>query len=216
MLMKSLVLKFPTVFCLMFFIAAYDGRALDKGTGELGFWVGYSPDNPTLIGKKTDRPFFELNIQYARTLATGRDWAIKHTIELVPVAIISQPEQAGVASGGRPANADVPNSRRAIYGGGISPIGLQLNYRRGRMIQPYVNGTAGLIYFTDQVPVKRSSQFNFAVGWGAGVQIWHGQNRSTSFGYRFRHISNANSSNVNPGVDSNLIYAGYNWGWRRQ
>ena len=216
--MRLFVLS-AAVFCLIVLsavnVAAYDGRSLDRGTNELGFWAGYSPNNPTPIGTTTDRPFFELNIQYARTLVTGRDWALKYTIELVPVAIISQPDQTGVAHGDYPEQVDVPNSRRSIYGGGISPIGLQLNYRRGRMLQPYINGTAGMIYFTDQVPVKGSSQFNFAVGWGAGIQIWHGKDRLISLGYKFKHISNANSSDTNPGADSNLIYVGYNWSWRR-
>src|SRR5208337_2695822 len=35
------------------------GRSLDLGTSQLGFWAGYSPDNPRLIGKKTARPFFD-------------------------------------------------------------------------------------------------------------------------------------------------------------
>jgi opacity protein-like surface antigen len=82
------------------------------------------------------------------------------------------------------------------------------------MLQPYINGTAGVLYFTEQVPVSGSSQFNFGVGWGAGVQIWHRENQSVSIGYKFHHISNANSANRNPGVDSNLLYAGYSWSWK--
>jgi opacity protein-like surface antigen len=180
---------------------------LDRGTNELGFWGGYSPDNPTAIGTTTARPFFELNGQYARVLTAGHSWALKYMVELVPVALISQPRQN--AQG-----VDVPSSRRTIYGGGTSPIGLQVNFRRRHPLQPYLNGTAGMLYFTEQVPVSNSSQFNFAVSWGAGVQIWYRKNQSVSIGYKFHHISNANSASRNPGVDSNLFYAGYSWGWK--
>jgi opacity protein-like surface antigen len=62
--------------------------------------------------------------------------------------------------------------------------------------------------------VSGSSQFNFGVGWGAGVQIWHRENQSVSIGYKFHHISNANSADRNPGADSNLLYAGYSWSWK--
>ena len=194
--------------------AASDGRALDRGSSELGFWGGYSPDNPTAIGTTTDRPFGELNLQYARVLVARDNWALKWMIELVPVAVISQPRQVNVVQGNSVVSVDAPGTRRAIYGAGASPIGLQVNFRRRRMFQPYINGTAGVLYFADQVPVSGSSQFNFAVGWGAGVQIWYRENQSVSLGYKFHHISNANSATRNPGVDSNLFYAGYSWSWK--
>jgi opacity protein-like surface antigen len=212
--MKALVNKLLAVLvCLAALVlpslaaTGSDPSALDRGTNELGFWGGYSPSNPTAIGTTTNRPFFELNIQYARVLLTGKSLAFKYMVELAPVAIISQPRQNG-------AGADVAGTRRNIYGGGISPIGLQLNFRRRHLLQPYLNGTVGALYFTDQVPVSNSSQFNFAVSWGAGVQLWVRKNQSISLGYKFHHISNANSASRNPGVDSNLFYAGYSWGWK--
>jgi hypothetical protein len=194
--------------------AASDGRSLDRGTNELGFWAGYSPNNPTVIGITTDRPFFELNFQYARVLVARDNWALKYMVEMVPVAIISQPRQVNVVQGTSVVQVDAAGTRRAIYGGGTSPIGLQVNFRRHRALQPYINGTAGVLYFAEQVPVSGSSQFNFGVGWGAGVQIWHRENQSVSIGYKFHHISNANSANRNPGADSNLLYAGYSWSWK--
>jgi len=198
------------------FADSADGRSLDRGSSELGFWGGYSPDNPTVIGITTNRPFGELNLQYARVLVARDHWALKWTIEIVPVAVVNQPRQVNVLV--QPGNfllqVDAANTQRAIYGVGASPIGLQLNFRRHYMLQPYINGSAGILYFTDQVPVSGSSQFNFAVGWGGGVQIWYRENQSVSLGYKFHHISNANSANRNPGVDSNLFYAGYSWSWK--
>jgi opacity protein-like surface antigen len=207
--MKALRSKAAAVIlCLLLFaaasFAASDGRSLDRGTNELGFWAGYSPDNPALIGVTTNRPFFEFNLQYARVLVARRNWALKYTFEMVPVAIISQPRQVNVAQGTRLVQVDAATS----------PIGLQVNFRRHRALQPYIEGTAGVLYFTDQVPVSGSSQFNFGVGWGAGVQLWHRENQSVSLGYKFHHISNANSANRNPGADSNLLYAGYSWSWK--
>ena len=217
--MRALTSKSAAVtLCLLLLavasFAASDGRSLDRGTDELGFWAGYSPNNPTLIGTTTDRPFFELNLQYARVLVARDKWALKYMVEMVPVAIISQPRQVNVVQGTRVVQVDAAGTRRTIYGGGTSPIGLQVNFRRHRALQPYINGTAGVLYFAEQVPVSRSSQFNFGVGWGAGVQIWHRENQSVSIGYKFHHISNANSADRNPGADSNLLYAGYSWSWK--
>ena len=188
------------------------GRSLDLGTSQLGFWAGYSPDNPTLIGRTTDRPFFDVNVQYAHVMITGNNWALKYIAEIVPVAIIEQPQQGHTMSG-KP--EDLPGSKQNIYGAGISPFGLQMNLRRGSMLQPYINGTAGVIYFTDKVPVEDSSNFNFMLGLGAGIEVWYRENQSLIFGYKYQHISNAGTAPQNPGVDSNLFYIGFTWSWRQ-
>lgn len=186
------------------------GRSLDLGTSQLGFWAGYSPDNPTLIGRTTDRPFFEFNVQYAHVVGTGDNWALKYTAEIIPVAIIRQPQQGHTVNGNP---VDLPGNNQKIYGAGVSPVGLQMNLRRGCILQPYVNGTAGVLYFTDNVPVAGSSNFNFTFGFGAGVEIWYRENQSLIVGYKYQHISNVYSAPQNPGVDSNLFYVGFAWSW---
>ena len=85
------------------------GRSLDMGTSQLGFWAGYSPDNPTLIGRKTDRPFFDVNVQYGYVVITGNNWALKYIAEIVPVAIIKQPKQGHTMSGDP---EDLPAAKR--------------------------------------------------------------------------------------------------------
>src|SRR5512135_3069068 len=104
------------------------GKSLELGTSQLGFWAGYSSDNPTLIGRATDRPLFELNVQYARVLRTGDNWALKYIAEIIPMMFIKQPQQGRSASGNP---VDVPGTEEKIYGIGASPIGLQMNFRRG-------------------------------------------------------------------------------------
>ena len=191
-------------------VSRNQGKSLELGTSQLGFWGGYSADNPTLIGRTTDRPLFEFNVQYARVLKTGDNWALKYTAEIIPVVLIKQPQQ-GSAENGNP--VDLPGSQEKIYGAGISPIGLQMNFRRGSVLQPYVNGTAGVLYFTENVPVAGSSNFNFTFGFGGGFEIWHLENQSIVLGYKYQHISNGYTAPQNPGVDSNLFYVGYAFTW---
>ncbi len=186
------------------------GKSLEPGTSQLGFWAGYSADNPTLIGTATDRPLFEFNVQYAHVLRTGDNWALKYIAEIIPAVLIKQPQQ-GHSANGNP--VDLPGTKQKIYGAGVSPIGLQINFRRGSVFQPYVNGTAGVLYFTDNVPVADSSNFNFTFGFGAGLEIWHLENQSIVLGYKYQHISNGYTAPQNPGVDSNLFYVGYMFSW---
>jgi hypothetical protein len=187
------------------------GRSPDVGTTSLGIWAGYSGSNPTLIGRTTHRPFFELNLQYARVIKTRDDWALKYTFEIVPVAIVRQP-QRGFVNGKL---MDLPGSKQKVYGVGVTPVGLQMNFRRGHVLQPYVNGTAGILYFRDQVPAADTSKFNFSLGLGAGFQIWYSENQSICLGYKYHHISNGFTAPRNPGMDSNLFYIGYVWRWRQ-
>jgi len=182
-------------------------RLLDFGTSQLGFWGGYSSDNPTLIGKTTDRPLFELNVHYARVIKTRDSWALKYTAEIIPVISVRQPPQ-GFSNGN---TMDLPGKKEWVYGAGLSPVGLQMNFFRGRIVQPYINGTAGVLYFTKNVPVAHSSNFNFTFGFGAGVEIWYLENQSILLGYKYQHISNGYTAPENPGVDSNLLYVGFLW-----
>ena len=188
------------------------GRSLELGTSQLGFWAGYSSTNPTLIGHTTNRSLFELNVQYARVLRTGDTWALKYTAEVVPVAIVRQPQQ-GHAMNGDP--VDLAGGRQRIYGAGISPLGLQMNFRRGSVLQPYINGTAGALYFAKNVPVADSSNFNFTFGFGAGVEIWYREDQSIILGYKYHHNSNGYTAPQNPGLDSNLFYVGFSWSWSK-
>jgi len=190
------------------------GRSLDVGTSQLGMWMGYSPDNPKLMGRSTHRPFYELNIQYAHVVTRGESWALKYTFEIIPVAIIKQPPQGEVVHGKHPHPVDLPGSQQTTYGAGVTPIGFQMNFLRGHVLQPYINATVGALYFTEQVPVMGSSKFNFTLGLGAGFDIWYRDNQSIILGYKYHHISNGYTANENAGVDSNLYYVGCAWSWK--
>ena len=81
---------------------------------------------------------------------------------------------------------------------------------RQRAWQPFLNTQGGFLYFTEQVPVPESSQFNFTFSFGAGVQAFRGA-RALTLGYKFHHISNAQTGHYNPGIDSNLFYFGWSF-----
>lgn len=187
------------------------GKSAEVGVNELGLWAGYSGYNPTLIGRKKNRTFYELNILYSRVLAAGDNWALKYAAEIVPVASVRQPQQGMLD--GKP--VDLPGDKQKISGVGVTPIGLRINLLRGHVVQPYLNGSVGILYFRDQVPVMDSSKFNFALAFGAGVQIWYRQNQSIQLGYKYLHISNGYTAPRNPGMDSNLFYIGYSLSWAR-
>jgi hypothetical protein len=99
--------------------------------------------------------------------------------------------------------------RRSVYGFGVAPIGLKFNFRRNRRVQPFGQATGGFLYFSDQVPDLNTSQFNFTFDFSGGVQVVNSNRRSFAVGYKYQHISNGYTGIYNPGVDVQMIFAGF-------
>jgi hypothetical protein len=188
-----------------------NGARLAQGDQEVGFWAAYSPDSMVGIGQVLDRKFFELDGQYAVTMLASRRVAWKWVSEVVPVALLNEPTEYYFNT-----KHQFTNSRAGAttYGGGITPLGMQVNFWNGHRVQPFFDAHGGMLYFARQEPVPNSSQYNFTFSFGTGVQVFAGKRSSLLLGYKYHHISNADSAPQNPGVDSSEVYAGWLWRWR--
>jgi len=54
-----------------------------------------------------------------------------------------------------------------------------------------------------------SARFNFTYDFGGGVQIVRDSGRAFTFGYKYQHISNGYHAPVNPGIDVQMLSAGF-------
>ena len=180
-------------------------EAIEKGTNEFSVWVGGSFDSPTLIGTAEDRKFFITGLRYGRVLAAGEQVAFEYTVDVIPAAVVFQPEGSRFNGGG----AD--RGSASIYGVGAAPVGLKLYLRRQRRVKPFVDGSGGFLYFGEPVPVNitGATRFNWTFDFGGGIQISTGDRRAITVGYKLHHISNGGRSEINPGLDANLFYVGY-------
>jgi len=188
-----------------------DGALFKRWSQEVGVWGGYSPNSMIGIGQTNDRSFFELNGKYTVTLLAGHKMAVKWVSEVVPVALLNEPTEYYFNS------KHVVTSHRAgatTYAGGVTPLGMQVNFWNGHRVQPFFDAHGGMLYFTRQEPVPNSSQFNFTFNFGAGVQLFTGKRSSMLLGYKYHHISNNETAPENPGIDSSEAYAGYVWRWK--
>jgi hypothetical protein len=181
----------------------HEPPGLRRGSNEFGIWGGYSPFSYVLKGTAKDRQLFLLNVQYARTLLATPPVTFKYTADLVPVALEFQPTQRYVVDGKL-----LVNPAATIYGTGASPIGFQANFG-AKKVQPCFNGSLGFVYFNRQVPILKSSQFNFTITLGFGVQFFPRSGRSFTVGWKYHHLSNDDQGHLNPGIDSGVFYAGF-------
>lgn len=184
---------------------AYTQEAIEKNTNEFSVWGGGSFDSPTLIGTTEDRKFFITGLRYGRVLATSERVAFEYTVDVIPAAVVFQPE------GSRFTNVGADRGSASIYGAGIAPVGLKLYFRRQKRVKPFVDGSGGFLYFREPVPVNipGATKFNWTFDFGGGIQVSTGERRAITVGYKFHHISNAGRSEINPGLDANLFYVGF-------
>ena len=215
--------------------ADFHTDALRTGANEYQIWSGYSPGSIQWIGKSEGRHIFIAGGGWHRVILASNAVAWKFTVDVVPVILVSQPtivffrdvtvsnqgETCGgplivseqvIDFGGKDLGPCAHPGRRTTYGFGLEPVGFDFNFRRRHRFQPIVGINGGFAKFTRDVPISNSNSFNFTFSLRGGMQIFTSQSRSVTIGYRFHHISNANTGNpFNPGIDSNFIYAGYSF-----
>lgn len=184
--------------------------SVTSALNEFGVWMGYSPHSFVLQGTSVHRQLFLLNLEYARRVLVHGPLTLKYTADVVPVALEMQPTTFYIVH-----EKVLKNPAGTVFGAGANPFGLQLNLGH-KKLQPFVNSSAGFLYFTRQVPAPASSQFNFTFNFGGGVQLFTRSLRSFTIGYKYHHLSNAETGTINPGIDSNVIYVGFSIpGWRK-
>lgn len=104
------------------------------------------------------------------------------------------------------------HGRQWTMGEGMSPIGFQWNFRPKRRLQPFVIGHGGYMYSTHAIPIEGAGAFNFTFDGGLGVEWYRSRSRSVRADYRYHHISNHGTSDLNPGIDNGMLQLTYSFG----
>ena len=99
--------------------------------------------------------------------------------------------------------------RRWTVGEAMSPVGMQWNFLPLGRIQPFAAGHGGYMYSTRPIPIAGAGSFNFTFDVSAGVELYRSQSRSIRAEYRYHHISNHETANLNPGIDNGVMQVTY-------
>jgi hypothetical protein len=182
---------------------------LKRGDNEFGFWGGFSPKATTIFGglhqdEAEDRKFVIAAFRYGRTLAANHSLALQYTLDAVPLAIATGTIVSRTTVGGV-----TTFQRETAYGGGITPLGLQLDFRNGSKVHPFAHVNGGLLWFNKSVPIEDAGSFAYVGEAGGGVRIFTSERRAVSLGVMFHHISNGDRQGANRGLNQFVIYAGF-------
>jgi opacity protein-like surface antigen len=102
--------------------------------------------------------------------------------------------------------------RQWTVGEAISPAGFQWNFLPRRKLQPFFVGHGGYMYTSQPIPVNGAGTFNFTFDLGTGLELFRTPTRSIRAEFRYHHISNHNTANLNPGIDNGLFQVTYSFG----
>ena len=203
--------KFAPILAVLLFAFAISAQTDETKKNELSIWGGFSPDSSTIIkgtGRTPDARFGIVAVRYARHFNNNDTVNLKYTADIVPAEFLSYPDFRVVQTSST--TVSLEPERRTAYGFGFTPLGLQMNFRPRKKIQPFVEGSGGFIYFDKQVPANGlGTHFGFTADVGFGAEFQLKDNRAFTVGYKYYHISNGNRGVTNPGFDNNLIYVGY-------
>lgn len=199
----------------------------------------YAPDSSHILwGISDKRRRIVIGGEYARRIVRGHGLEFDWMVQARPASLESDPTLIGFRSVNtgqvvfrfaQPVRVvTVSNSPEFLlnvemevtpaygsewtYGAGLDPIGLKLNFRAHRRLQPFVDAIGGFIVTTRDIPVDKASNFNYEFGFGSGFDYFLSARRSLRFGYAFRHISNNGIGFNNPGIDAGVLEVGYSFG----
>jgi len=186
-----------------------DPYLLEKGDNELGFWMGGSARATTVFGGLRDdeahgRKFFVAAFRYGRTLAANDSVALQYTLDAIPVALATGNITAVSTIGGV-----TTFIRETAYGGGLTPLGLQLDFRNGSRVHPFIHVNGGGLIFNQSVPLPDAGSLAFVGEAGGGIRLFTSEKRAVALGVRFHHISNGDRSGSNRGLNQFVIYGGF-------
>ena len=182
---------------------------LKRGDNEFGFWAGFSPKATTIFGglrddEAEDRKFVIAAFRYGRTLAANDSLALQYTLDAVPLAVATGTIVSRTTAGGV-----TTFQRETAYGGGVTPLGLQLDFANGSKVHPFAHVNGGLLWFNKSVPIEDAGKLALVGEAGGGIRIFTSERRAVSLGVRFHHISNGDRAGSNRGLNQFVIYAGF-------
>lgn len=168
----------------------------EPGIAGWSVWGGYSFFSIEYWGKTPDATFGTFGLRYERKFLHFYNHVLKYSMNLNLLASYSYPRFTG------------DHERTSLNGIGITPLGLQFNFKDQHPVQPFLRTSGGIMQMEKAFPNELGRQFNFTFELGTGVEFMIARETSLTLGYSFHHLSNAETAVFNPGVDSNLFYFG--------
>lgn len=199
--LKLPFIEFLKLFSCILVFVAIPSRGIsqklppDVANITLRTWAGYSNQSVILLGKtpNTTTQFYSIGIsKYIHSYSPNT--YLFYTVDITPYIKYHYPQR------------DRNELKTTVNGFGISPFGLQLEHLLINRFS-FLSGFSGGFAFVDQnFPTQKGRKLNFMFDLSTSILTKVANHLSVALGYKFHHISNANTGSENPGIDSNFLY----------
>ena len=193
-------------------LLAQSSAQVDRGNRRIGFWVGLSPNSRVGEFATPRRQLVLIGARVEWVIEALPSVTLAATSDIVPVAVITHTPtyttREVVFPGGGTTQLKEQTGSKPVYGAGGMPFGFKLRIGSSPKVRFFGATSVGGLWFTRDVPIPDARRFNFAFEYGGGFEFGRQGQRTITIGYKFHHLSNANSAAVNPGLDSDVIYVG--------
>lgn len=92
------------------------------------------------------------------------------------------------------------------FGIGVVPVNIFMPFSESRPVNPFTFVSAGGILLNDKFPKRNGASINYLINLGAGIEMKMFRKSDIQFGYILQHMSNANTGQENPGIDSHMFF----------
>ena len=165
----------------------------------LGLSTSYAPSSFKKWGTMRNTSLTFLKLQFVHSIADVAGADVHLSSELIltgwvhfPIDGLDGPRENRIGIGLTPFRMDIP-------------IGKQPSY-------PFITSSAGLLFTDKPFPNDKGTRLNFLLDAGIGYAIQIKNNQYLQLGYKLHHLSNGNTGNLNPGVDSHMFFAKFLFG----
>jgi len=194
------------------------GRAsAQRGGRSLGIVVAQSVSSQTsaspggCCGGEEDvlAPLMLSTLEVELTIPLRRrpSWGLDYPLRIVPLALaLHNPTDSATQIGGDWfMSAGTPRER--TVGVGVKPLALRAWVGNGP-VRLEGDVSAGVLLFASPMLAANAARFNFVAEADLGVRLALPDGRRMVVGYRRHHLSNGGLAEVNPGLNSHVVYVG--------
>lgn len=102
-------------------------------------------------------------------------------------------------------NDGMNGPKESVAGLGLIPIRLHVPLTN-KLNTPFLTSSAGFLVFGNEFPSAIGTRFNYTLDAGIGYHYQLKNGNSIQFGYKIGHLSNGNTGEQNPGIDSQHLF----------
>jgi len=189
---------------------------LKRGAKEINLELGFSPFQPTFFAEKeydtAGRKFMLATFRFGRVIGTAKGVTSEYLFEVTPLAISFKNEvkNKNYVSPQQTPNI-APTRRKTTFGFGFQPAVFRFIFMPEKRLKPFVQTGVGMMFTNNPLLVPDATSYNFTGDFGGGLQFYTEPKKAITFGYRYFHISNFNTTNFNPGYNANIFNIGFSY-----